>query len=558
MAISIDMTQFVTNADGSKNSNYPLGDKFAVSNQYAIGVPHPDNYFLFYNPLTVSRPANPAEWPSAQNTQFYYIDNTDINATDTANDYGYPDKPRLTLPASGTTFPAGTVMVIKGDGYTTGSPRWDWVFEGTGTAPCFIVGEDLTKSEINKEIRLSGCSHLIIDGLKVTQANGGRIGMPSSISSPNSYITVRNMDAIGSGIAAGNNSVFSCAGVDATTRTEYVVFYNNLVHDWGDDDSLTENDYHAFLPDTYCSYVWCIGNTAYNMAGDSIQIGQATYTGLQRPDHVYVAKNIFHDDRENAVDIKGAIDVIVSENEGYNYFDVDSSDGTICVIHDDNEYVWILNNKFYNGTTGVTATAGSNVFVLGNEIRDMNGTVNFGAPWYEPNTAIKMTNAGPFTVAHNTVHNAVIGYASHSGSVLSGSEVSGNIFAGRQDLAQGWDFMGESSVNAPSLTVDYNAYEDFRGRVSSTDYETLATWTAGTVYDDNAAEGAMLFTNEASDDFTLQASSPAIDAVTTEAAAYALFENRYGTSNGLSIRYDINGNSKPTSNADAGAYQRIV
>ena len=127
----------------------------------------------------------------------------------------------------------------------------------------------------------------------------------------------------------------------------------------------------------------------------------------------------------------------------------------------------------------------------------------------------------------------------------TGSEVIGNINGTRQDVPQGWDLMYESSGDSTATDTNYNGYDSYRGRVGGTD--------SAAPLDTSSFNEDPLFTNAAGDDFTLQAGSPALSIVASEAAIYATFESTYG----LDIRFDINGNAVPATNADAGAYQRV-
>ena len=65
-----------------------------------------------------SRPPHPDDWPSSEVPGYYYVDNTHLSATDTDNEYGYPDQPRQTLPTDIGVWPAGTYVEVHGGPYT--------------------------------------------------------------------------------------------------------------------------------------------------------------------------------------------------------------------------------------------------------------------------------------------------------------------------------------------------------------------------------------------------------------------------------------------------------
>lgn len=52
------------------------------------------------------RPGHPPEWPAAERLGFYYVDITHPNATGSNNDFGYPDRPRSSLPTGIGILPA--------------------------------------------------------------------------------------------------------------------------------------------------------------------------------------------------------------------------------------------------------------------------------------------------------------------------------------------------------------------------------------------------------------------------------------------------------------------
>ena len=99
----------------------------ALAYQAPIGIPAPS-----FGIDEVS-PATPVGWPSSEASNAYYIDKTSALATDSANPFGFPDKPRLTLPRG--VLPAGSIIEIHGGVYagadlylscagTPGNPCW--------------------------------------------------------------------------------------------------------------------------------------------------------------------------------------------------------------------------------------------------------------------------------------------------------------------------------------------------------------------------------------------------------------------------------------------------
>jgi len=205
-----------------------------------IGIP--DCAWGALHPITEPRPAQPAAWPSAEAAGYYYIDNTDTaNATDTVNPYGYPNRPRLTIPE--TTYSAGSYVEIHGGPYVRRSAdeEQDFVFSGTEANPCWIVAHDLTnKPELQGGFEVSG-TYAIFDGILFKHdadagvAKGPGIHVGGDLEAGTSYICFRNCEADGDAIelSGSASSCFNITG-SAGDETHHIVFYNCSVHDYGD------------------------------------------------------------------------------------------------------------------------------------------------------------------------------------------------------------------------------------------------------------------------------------------------------------------------------------
>lgn len=78
-----------------------------------------------------------------------YIDNTNPNATDTANPYGTVAKPRLTIPTAGS--------VVEVHGTIGGAGRLNLNVFGIKEKPVFIRGPNISdRPLITKDIRYTG------------------------------------------------------------------------------------------------------------------------------------------------------------------------------------------------------------------------------------------------------------------------------------------------------------------------------------------------------------------------------------------------------------------
>jgi hypothetical protein len=141
--------------------------------------------------------------------------------------------------------------------------------------------------------------------------------------------------------------------------TDYTVVYKNKIHDNGwTADPDEENDSSGVTAAPGSGYTWVLENEMYHMGGDAII---ATTPGIidysLSAHHLYIGRNKLYDCIENAIDIKCAIDVIISENDMHTFvrtdFPVSGSDGTALVIHYQPDRVWVLNNTIPDACNGI-------------------------------------------------------------------------------------------------------------------------------------------------------------------------------------------------------------
>jgi len=138
--------------------------------------------------------------------------------------------------------------------------------------------------------------------------------------------------------------------------------------------------------------LWFIGNDIHHNAEDSIQFGHQCQT--DPPTGLYVGLNYMHGDRENAVDLKWARDVVVSENvmQGYRpaptdqefcfddgsgcypagYYD-SGSDGAAMIVGSDGttDHVWVLFNTISDSELGIRNEAATTTWLIGNVLFDI-------------------------------------------------------------------------------------------------------------------------------------------------------------------------------------------
>jgi hypothetical protein len=467
-----------------------------------------------------SAPSAPATW-NRETPGFYYVDNTHPSSTD-AVQYGHPLVPRKSIP---TAIAAGSVVEVRGGPYTT-SLNISVGGNGTAIAPIFYRG--VGKPRIvgltnNRNIALIG-SYVIVEGFILENLQVAPVGHHQSI---------RDSEMRGMPPAPGGSAIYVGAQSD-------IVVLRNLIHNNGDPNYFEENDIHGVLVGTGAQRVWIVDNEMYGNGGDSVQINSGISTMARL---IYIARNRMHDEGENAVDIKTAEDVIVSQNRCWNFrptqFATSGSDGTAIVVNDD------------NARSGVN----NRIFVLFNEISD--STVGVRTQWYAyviGNLIYRITNAGVLSfgshdvhVEHNTFIALTRALERFGGAVGNKALFLNNVVYGRtaDDVKVTGNGTG-ASVVASSL---------FPSPARITWGGTLFTGLTSFIGAQGCAgcvEGDPQFVSLSTGEFRLKTTSPALGTAVAS-GVYAGYQNLYG----VSIAYDAHGRSRPGLDGkwDMGAFE---
>jgi len=352
----------------------------------------------------------------------HYIDNLDTNATDTENPNGSSLLPRKSIPK---TLAAGSVVEIHGGPYNIISGTY--TMNGTIDNPVFFRGVSDTLRPVisNSDMRFSG-QYYIVENLDFY--NQTRIRYNSSTS----YGSLRNCEVHNPiGATGASNPTINVVG-------DNMVIYNCEIHDNIREVNI---DCHGVQVGNYAEHVWIVDNHIYNNGGDGIQACHGCDPG---PRYVYIGRNDFHGDLENAVDLKYASDVIISENKIHGYRH-SSSTGIVSpiVIGSDGAptRVWVMFNEIYDATKGIRIEEIDDLWIIGNLIYDIDeagiipekkGTKThivgntldgmekgISGPWRENFT---------FYILNNIFSNISIKSIQMSGEIEERSEISNNIF----------------------------------------------------------------------------------------------------------------------------------
>ncbi|HET9313957.1 MAG TPA: right-handed parallel beta-helix repeat-containing protein, partial [Vicinamibacteria bacterium] len=463
----------------------------------------------------------------------HYVDNTNRSATDSGNPRGTSATPRMTIP---TTLEAGSVVEVRGGPYTIS--RTTWVGQGSASAPVFIKGVGSPVFTGREGQIIVGGSYLVVEGLVLEQV---RLRLePGSIKLVIRSNEIRNYPSDGPAAMIGASGV-----------TDSVIMGNH-VHDCGDIRSAEELDIIGIVVDDGSENVWVVDNHVHHIAGDSIRVGDNPPAPEPWARLVWIGRNEFHHNQENALDVKQSRDIIVSENKMYGLRRPASrsDDGTALVIHYDPERVWILNNQVYDSSNGIRSTgAVDGLYVIGNEVWDIKHEAGdeYDARSMFGVNAIRANATPDFYAINNTVYRCDAGISYPNGEH---GEILNNIVAGLTQPSHHVAVGSRSSANLVRNNVFEGTARLKVGSNAARDCGEARSSFPGQV--DHCINADPRFVDPGRLDLHLAAGSPAVDAG-TDHPAYDRFRQLYG----LDIRKDREGRQRPQGRAfDIGAHER--
>ncbi len=471
-------------------------------------------------------PPNPASW--AENIPGYYF----VEAGGSNSGNGFPANPRSSIPRN---LSAGDKVVISGSNGPISIGAITIRADATFAQPAFITGVNSASlrsangAAARERLNFAG-QYLIVEDLIFSELPIGT-GGAANLSIRDCEFTAYSPGRNSSAIAAG--------GTDN-------VFYRNHIHDNGDPEGSEEADVHGIKVVDEALRIWILDSHMHNNGGDSVQVGSAQ-TNSTWPQFIYIAGNRLHRDRENAYDIKKARDVIMSQNEIYDYIARNSSSGEGIIVHDGAERVWVIFNEIYNVNIGVISTGSSGFYVIGNIIRDITNDTDTGSLFGSMAMQARATS-DPYVVG-NTFANINKGVALASGG--NSIVITDNIFAGLNTSSFHIAILTTSAMR--DSTVRGNLYADVPNiRISGRTYSALSDFADAYA---GAAEGSLQgnpdFVAPAIANYELGPASAGIDAGSRN-TVYSIFSALYG----LGIEVDAKSDPRPQGgNFDMGALE---
>jgi hypothetical protein len=301
------------------------------------------------------------------------------------------------------------VVEVRGGPYVYNlSGRVAHRLEGTAAAPVFVVGRDrplFTCPPVSSERELVfDGSYYVVQGIRVDARGwmgvvlGGRHGV------------LRDSEVFG----MGNNFNPAITGYGSN-----LVVLRNHVHDNGPVPTLQEFDVHGVKASEGVTDLWVLDNLFERNSGDDVQIGDDCIGGLAEcrsstarwPARVYIGRNRGHTGGENCIDVKQAKDVIISENECWNFTPGGTSDGAAGITHNAAQRVWWVFNRIRDSEIGIRVNAnttddgppGSSVYLVGNVFSGIRSSRFVAADGYTPGAAVLGWNNQTLHVIDNTV-----------------------------------------------------------------------------------------------------------------------------------------------------------
>lgn len=494
--------------------------------------------------VNVDAPAHPDDWATAT-AGFYYVDKSSPAATDSGNSFGSRSRPRLSVPSS---IPAGSVVEIHG----TYDSTIDITSDGTLQSPIFLRGEsEESKPVLNTRIRIGG-AYIVVENILTSPTPNGGAGI--SIREGASNVVIRNSELSGVGDLSRTGGLgigsWDYAGNDSVRN---VWIDNVFIHDIGDVNANFDQDAHGVTINGTVSNVWITNSEMTRTSGDGVQIEAQHNRGIDKIHHVYFGRNVSHGNKQTGFWVKHARDIVVSENEFFDFTPSDSSDGTCTGFQYAAVNIWFINNVIHDCKKGIGSGSGDtgeqeNVYYVGNMISNIIASNTTDPHRTGGGIVIRMQAAN-----HHLVNNTIYEFESGiSAPINSGSlRFENNVMSGRFGN-NGWDIYVESAASGSTVdnSVVHNA-NALKFVWNGFNYSSMAAFQNGTGECGNCASTSPQFVDVSDSDFHLAPSSPGIG-LGVMSSVYADFQTRFG----MSIDADLEGNfGRTTMPVSAGAYQ---
>jgi pectate lyase len=258
------------------------------------------------------------------------------------------------------------------DRVITGNHGGDYEITAMGTAgdPYVVDARNATFTSAG----VSGQYAIVIGGtVNAASGNGPHFGAQCN------YCVLVDWDVSGPGTDSGHSAAVSLSSNTAWLR--------GSIHGFGDNrQNAGEQDFHG-IKTVGVSDIWIIDAEIYDNSGDSVQVGDASRGSASR---IYISGGYMHHNRENAIDIKDSVDIVVSGVRMEGFRPTSSSPGEAVILHDDARNARVFDNVILDSTLGIVSSGESGHIIDGNEIQALS-------------VGIQLRNTKNITVTSNTV-----------------------------------------------------------------------------------------------------------------------------------------------------------
>lgn len=456
-----------------------------------------------------------------------YVDNTDPGCSDEG---GSADAPLCDLFAGGNsaTFNTGDIVSILGGPYIIGSDK-TLTLNGTEDNPVIVRAADGASVRFDAQGDRADFTYQgqfgIIEGIDFFHGTSHRVAGDAH------HLVFRRIEVHNpEGAFIDFNPVFNVSGHD-------VLIYQSMIYD---NRRNNDTDSHGIQAGSGSSYVWILNNEMYNNNGDSFQGCHNCFD--DPPHHVFIGRNVMHEDRENGVDLKTIHDVVVSENLMYGYGSSETSNGDAMVVGS-NGYdastgqgprrVWVLNNEFRDSATGIRIEGVEDVWVFGNVFTGLRQGLQVDNKQYQN-----------IVIMSNTMDDLEAGIYSWNNSCSADSVTITN------NLISNVSGHHLELPNCDNLTVGSNLFWDSMSvRIGGQTFDTAAALDTQAYASDHLDVDPQFI----NDSLMPSAASPALDGGTDIEALLTELEAAYDGD----AHCDLAGQPRPTgASADIGAYEQ--
>lgn len=538
----------------------------AISNYVSpIGIPDPV-WSKNLHPILNEAPKL-QKW-DAETVGFYYIDPQHANATDSNNVYGYPDRPRISIPRN-----VGAGSYVELHGQYSGKQTVN--YQCTAIQPCWLRGVSKANWPVHSgSITVKNSAYVFIENINFDGGISGAL----SISGDSHHVVFRH-----SRIANREQPATGATGVsiipDLGMLMEDIVIYGNVFEELGDWNTTEDRDFHGVTPSlwgrdntTELRKVWVLNNYCTHLSGDCVQVNAANWSGSYKYlHHVYIGNNESYQNRQTGFWVKQGSDVIISQNKvSGNYGNGAANAGGGIGYQYDKHNLWIINNEIHDTVFGIrqsdtgNSVWGNDVYIMGNLIYNIHPSKNNTS--YNPSDS--WSEGAAIALWHGSLDRYIVDntmYDVHDGvnAIFNGTvHLSGNIISQKDDHSDNYFFdishpgrnnlvLMNDNIFFDDVSESYFIWRDRSLRLNTIDEVKLYA---------NECEGCWfvdpLFLNASSDpvmrDFDLSSDSPAVIG-NSKHFSYDLFEQYYG----LSIDKDFNGSPRPSFRRSIGAFQYV-